>query len=328
LPLSIFQADLDSEWLVLEMGMNTPGEIARLTEIANPAAALVTNIKPAHLEGLGTIEAIAREKLALFKGLDSRALAVMNFDDPFIAEQSKTLACRTITYSMDPKSNADVICLEWQPAVAGSIATFSFKGRELDLKIPLLGKVAVNNALAASAAAYALGLDLREIKAGLANLKPVSGRLRLIPAQNGRKILDDTYNANPASMEAALETLKHIAHTTPKVAILGDMYELGDQAEALHTELGAKAASSGLDLLLAVGRYANFIKKGAESAGINPEKIKIFPSTEKLLVWLKNDGIRMLPENSTILIKGSRAMSLEKAADVLTALEDFAGEEK
>ncbi len=327
LPLSIFQADLDSDWLVLEMGMNTPGEIARLTEIAGPAAALITNIKPAHLEGLGTIEAIAQEKLSLFQGLGSRALAVVNLDDPFILKMSKELTCQAITYSMSPETGADVECLEWQPAVAGSIATFSFKGRELDVKIPLLGKVAVNNALAASAAAYALGLGLREIKLGLANLKPVNGRLKLLPAQNGRKVLDDTYNANPASMEAALEALEHIASKTPKVAILGDMYELGDQSEALHAEIGAKAALSGLDMLLAVGKNAGFIKKGAESAGFQCDKIKLFSSTDELLAWIKDVGFKHLPENSTILIKGSRAVGLERAADALTAFDGSAGEE-
>ncbi len=320
LPLSVFQADIDSEWLVLEMGMNSPGEIARLTEIASPAAALITNIRPAHLEGLGSIEAVAAEKISLFAGLDPDALAVINLDDPYIYGKSKELPCRRIGYSMDPDSGAEVVCLSWQPAVAGSIAHFSFEGNELDVKIPLLGKVAVNNALAASAAAYGLGLDLGEIKQGLADLKPMAGRLNLVSSGNGKKILDDAYNANPASMEAALDTLEHLALRDSRVAVLGDMYELGEQADALHAGVGAKAAEAGLAMLLAAGRYAEKIREGAEAAGLAPDRIKVFQDTELLLKWLETEGLKIIPKNATILVKGSRAMGLEKAVHLLTGL--------
>ena len=328
LPLSIFNADIDSEWLVLEMGMNTEGEIARLTEIANPSAALVTNIKPAHLEGLGSIEAIAREKLALFQGISSNSLAVVNLDDPFIKACLKDLPCKTITYSMDSTSQADVVCINWHLCESGSTALFSLKGYELEVTIPLLGKAAINNCLAACAAAYGLGLTLKEIRQGLANLKPVDGRFNLLTSPSGMKIIDDAYNANPASMKEALETLSKLAANEFKVAMLGDMFELGPQASILHQEVGEKAGSIALGLLVAVGHFAHDIKRGAESAGLEPEKIKTFSNTDEFLSWLEQNGKQTIPNHSTVLIKGSRAMRMEKAVALLKAWNDLNGEKK
>ncbi|NDY42337.1 UDP-N-acetylmuramoyl-tripeptide--D-alanyl-D-alanine ligase, partial [Dissulfurirhabdus thermomarina] len=306
LPLTLLGARPEDRWAVLEMGMNQPGEIRRLCEIAGPEAGLVTTVQPVHLEGLGDIEGVAAEKAALFAALPASGVAVVNLDDPRVRAAAEGLACRRVTWSLAGAAGAEARCRRWEPRKDGTLAVFDLAGTVLECRLRLVGVVNVANALAAAAAGLAVGVPAAEIRAALEAAAPAPGRLRLAPLPGGRRLLDDTYNANPASMRAALETLARWAGDRPRVAILGTMFELGAEAAAYHEALGAAAAAAGLSHLVAVGEFADRVARGA--GGMPCTALE---STEALLEWLPAHAAGLCPEGGFVLVKGSRGMGLE-----------------
>ncbi len=326
LPLSLLSAKTDDSWVMLEMGTNRPGEISRLCEIAQPQAGLITTIQPAHLVGLGGIKEVAEEKWGLWRALPRTGVAVMNLDDPLVTEGAKDLTCRIVGYSLTPnpqlkaqssKLKAAITCLSWTPVEHGTLLDLDIAGSRLSVDLSLIGKANVQNAVAAAAAGHAVGLKPVSIKQGLEEVKPVPGRLFLKNLGSGWRLIDDSYNANPGSARAALETLEFWSRGEKKIAILGDMLELGNAARKFHQDLGRLAAQTGVDLLVSAGRFADTVSGAAKKAGISQEAIRIFPDTEDLLSWIESDALDCMPSPAIILVKGSRAVGLEKAADAL-----------
>jgi UDP-N-acetylmuramoyl-tripeptide--D-alanyl-D-alanine ligase len=311
LPLTLFDIRPEHEIAVLEMGMNRPGEIARLTEIASPDIGLITNIGPAHLEGLGSIEGVARAKGELFRGLPDGATAVINLDDSLVTGEADAFQGSRLTFGFSRQ--ADI-----HPA--GSIE-LSFKGTRFTLITPdgtaavrfkVLGRHNVSNALAASAAASALGFKAGEIAAGLNDFTPFPGRLELMPLSGSVHLINDTYNANPASAQAALAVLRGLRRKRGRViAVLGDMLELGTSSLFEHDLLGRAAAAMKIDLLAAVGLESKATSTAAEKAGLPKSKVFWFPETGLVADWL----CRVIRPHDLVLIKGSRGMRMERIVD-------------
>jgi murE/murF fusion protein len=326
LPLSLLSAKSDDAWAVLEMGTNQPGEIPRLCEIAEPQVGLITTIQPAHLVGLGDIKQVAREKWELWRALPQTGVAVVNLDDPLVTEGAKDLTCQVVGYSLTPnpqfkiqnsKFKIAITCLSYTPGEYGTLLDLDIAGSRLSIDLPLIGKANVQNAVAAAATGYAVGLTPARIKQGLEEVKPVPGRLFLKNLGPKWRLIDDSYNANPCSMRAALETLDLWSKGEKKIAILGDMLELGDAACDFHQDLGRLAADTGVDLLVFVGEFADAVSKTAQKAGISQKAIRIFPNTEDLLSWIESAALDCMPSPAIILVKGSRAIGLERAVDAL-----------
>jgi len=329
LPLSIFSARPGDRWAVLEMGMNRPGEIARLCEIARPSVGIITTIQPAHLEGMGSLEAVAGEKLELWKAIPDTGIAVVNLDDPLILGGINLLTCRSTGYTLGntgelpvsiPPDMQVVRCRRWMPGDEGVTMEIEAGGHAVSISLKLTGRTGVQNALAAAAAAFSMGIDLDLVKKGLEEAKPAPGRLRLVHLGHGLSLLDDTYNANPASMDAALETLCTWSRGDKKIAVLGDMLELGERAADYHAALGRQAASAGLSLLVAVGSFSETVTAAAAEAGMPGNACLAFPCTADLLEWLEAAAPGLMESPATILIKGSRGIGLESAARTVTRL--------
>jgi len=215
------------------------------------------------------------------------------------------------------KLKAAITCLSWTPVEHGTLLDLDIAGSRLSVDLSLIGKANVQNAVAAAAAGHAVGLKPVSIKQGLEEVKPVPGRLFLKNLGSGWRLIDDSYNANPGSARAALETLEFWSRGEKKIAILGDMLELGNAARKFHQDLGRLAAQTGVDLLVSAGRFADTVSGAAKKAGISQEAIRIFPDTEDLLSWIESDALDCMPSPAIILVKGSRAVGLEKAADAL-----------
>ncbi|MFH1090714.1 MAG: UDP-N-acetylmuramoyl-tripeptide--D-alanyl-D-alanine ligase, partial [Pseudomonadota bacterium] len=247
LPLTLFGLRPNHEAAVLEMGANEPGEIARLTQIAHPDAGLVTNVGPAHLEGLGGITGVARAKGELFQGLDEEAVAVINLDDPQVVRQAGRARCQKLTFGLNPQAEVRGKGLS-QTSLKGSGFTLVTPEGQAKVNFPLLGRHNVLNALAAAAGALALGLGLPDIAAGLEGFAPFPGRLELKVLSGPIYLLDDTYNANPASTAIALEVLTSSRGKGRTVAVLGDMLEMGWTSRDQHRQIGKAAADLGVDV--------------------------------------------------------------------------------
>jgi len=304
LPLTLFAWPSEAWAGVLEMGMSAPGEIARLCAIADPDVGVITMVGPAHLAGLGTLDNVGRAKAELFAGLRADATAVINADDPVLARVAVPLLGkqRRLTFGA---GRADVQVTSHAPTFAGLRVELRLDGGSLEVELPLVGPHNALNAAAAAAAAHALGLTPAQIQSGLAKVSVPGGRLRLLrDLAGGVNVIDDTYNANPASMRAAFSTLASLA-TGRRVAVLGDMLELGAESQALHAEVGAAAAAAGITDLFALGEQAMEIAKSARAAGTDA---RAFATLDELLPAL----LRVVRAGDWLLVKGSRGMKMER----------------
>ena len=314
LPLTLFSLTSQHSAAVLEMGMSWPGEIARLSEIADPDVGIITNVGPAHLQNLGSIKNIAKAKTELWQNMGHMAIAIVNMDDPLLAPWQRKLKGRVVSFGQE--NPAMVTASE---AKASSFEQ-SFKlnlpaSQPVSVKLKAPGSHNRQNALAAAAAATALGLNGREIAEGLSGYHPLEGRFRLVLAPNGTRILDDAYNANPASMAAALNSMTELRHRQDNVqrtiAVLADMLELGKDSQELHKQLGGLVAQSGVDQLLALGGQATYIAKGAVRAGL--DNTMVFEHMSDLQKYLQQN----LKSGDMVLIKGSNSMGMEKLVKFL-----------
>lgn len=314
LPLTILSATgAEAAW-VLEMAMRAPGEIAYLTEIAEPDIGIITNVAAAHLETLGSIEGVARAKGELFAGLGPQGTAVFPADDSLIAAQAAPVAQeRRLTFG---GHQGDVRILDFVPAGAGgAVVRYAVRGTPVVVRLPLGGAHNARNGAAALAAAVAAGVSPVQAASGLETVTLPPHRSAPVAA-GGRTILDDCYNANPASMNAALGALAAASGDGRRFAILGDMLELGPGAEAAHKELGrAAGGGAGLAGLAAVGQFAPLVVGEARAAGLTAERAVVATSPEAAAAVLAP----WTSAGDWILVKASRGLRLERAVEALRA---------
>ncbi len=315
LPLSLLPAGVGEKVLVMEMGMNRPGEIERLTEISDPDIACITNVHPAHLLGLQTIEGVARAKEELFAGVRDDSRLVINLNDPHISTFANKYSQDKITFSVAKEAKqqgAQVWATDVELLASGCARfTLHIEAQEHEITLGVAGLHNVENGLAAAAMAHLAGAGMGDIVGGLQAVRSVDKRMEKIVAKNGCSILNDTYNANPASMKAGLTTLCQF-RTGKRVAILGDMFELGDTASEAHYQIGRFAAGQGVDQLLVVGEFAGEVVRGATDNGMKPEQTAAFTKKDDMITWLSTSGLtEELGEDDWVLIKGSRGMKLE-----------------
>jgi UDP-N-acetylmuramoyl-tripeptide--D-alanyl-D-alanine ligase len=317
LPLTLLGLSNDHQWAVVEMGMSHPGEIARLGAIALPDIGVITNTAECHLEGLGSVTNVALAKAELLATLVPGAVAVLNQDDPrrriLIDEASKnTGIARVVWFGTGP--GAPVTARDIRPEDGRIRFTLVAEGSPLvEVRLNVPAPFMVANALAASSAALAAGIDPAGIKAGLEAFAPVTGRMATTTLPEGIHLINDTYNANPGSMAGALETLALLSRGAPGVAVLGDMLELGPESERLHREMGRKVVDTGVSRLYVYGVMGRFILEGALDAGFAPSRGMAGTKDEILRRLL----LETFP-GTWVLVKGSRGMRMEEIIDGFT----------
>ena len=303
MPLTLLGLREQHRYAVIEMGMNHEGEIDYLTRIAQPGVALVNNAQRAHVGILGSVEAIARAKGEIYAGLKPSGIAIVNADDAFAGYWKKLNAGRRIvTFGLS--GDADV-----RATVEGPQVRFVTPADAFAVVLQVSGEHNVRNALAACAAAHALEIPPRDMQDALSHFAGVPGRLQRRPGRSGSTVIDDTYNANPESMKAAIRVLAMQAGRT--VFVMGDMGELGSESAAMHAEVGAFARESHVDALLATGEAS---RRAVDAFG---RGARHFDSIEELVEAAGHEAA----QGATILVKGSRFMQMERVADAL-AQED------
>jgi UDP-N-acetylmuramoyl-tripeptide--D-alanyl-D-alanine ligase len=305
MPLMLLKLTSTHRYAVLEMGMNHSGEIDYLTRIAAPDVAVINNAGSAHLEGLGSVRAVAEAKGEVFAGLKPNGTAVINADDEF-AGLWRELAGANQLLEFGLGMQADVSC-RWQPHGYGMQLEVTVPQGTFLVNLQIPGIHNVSNALAATATSIALNVPLEKIAAGLEKFRGVGGRLERKQARCGASLIDDTYNANPDSMRAAIRVLSGMAGK--RLLVLGDMGELGSSASALHAEIGKEARQAGIDKLLAVGELSIH---AVREFGSGAEHFDQIEDLEEALA-------KELDSGTTVLVKGSRFMKMERVVDFLTA---------
>ncbi len=308
-PKMLFKLDKKYEAAVIEMGMNEFGEMARLTEITEPTLALLTNTGFEHVEKMKSLEGVAQSNGEMFAKLPSGALALVNADDEYIPK----MPTRAYKISFGMEKPADVFCEKFDLKEEGIYLEVSFRGKAYPFEVPVHGKANVRNALAAIAAGFAMGIDPKKIKQGLASYRGRSMRMEVLNLKQGVQILNDCYNANPSSMMAALETLLSLKKNNSALAILGEMRELGDFAEEGHRLVGEAVAKNKINRLISIGPFASQMVEVALAQGMDANFCKAFSKQEDALETI----LSWLPECKSILIKGSRGAKMEKITEFL-----------
>jgi UDP-N-acetylmuramoyl-tripeptide--D-alanyl-D-alanine ligase len=304
MPLTLLKLNKKHDFVVLEMGANAPGEIAWLTHIAKPHIAMILNIAPAHLEGFGSIEKVAQAKSEIFQGLSEKGIAIVH--SSFITKWAQHLPKqRTLCFGLSKHSivSAHSIALDELGCAYFSLVTDK---ASIPIHLGLPGAHQVDNAMAAASAALMLNIPLKEIKRGLEAVKPISGRLVTVTNEKGTRILDDTYNANPSSMRAALSVLAHFKGK--RILVLGDMGELGEASSTYHTQVGEWARDLNIHALFTYGEASHWAATGFGEGAIH------FSHQQELIDTLKG----YLNAEHTVLIKGSRSAGMEKVVHALT----------
>jgi UDP-N-acetylmuramoyl-tripeptide--D-alanyl-D-alanine ligase len=298
LPLMLLRLRETHQYAVLEMGMNHAGEIDYLTHLAKPDVAVVNNALSAHIGFLGSIENIARAKGEIFNGLSDAGIAVFNADDPhaWLWREANARRC-VIDFGIRQPA---AVRGRYQPGDFGSALTLTLPNAVLDIALQVPGEHNAMNALAAAATAFALDVSHRSIVAGLSSFSGVKGRLQRKAALHGSTFIDDTYNANPDSVKAALAVLAQQGGR--KILVLGDMGELGSDAAAMHAQIGLAARAAGVHRLLALGELSK------ETVGAFGAGAMHFERIQELLAELENE----LTPDTTVLVKGSRFMQMER----------------
>jgi len=316
LPLTLLTLNEHHQAAVLELAMRAPGEIRQLAAIVKPTYAIITNVEPVHLETLGSLENIAQAKCELLEHIQPEKFALINGDNELLKRTAQN--CQAKLYYFGFSSDCDIQILGCQLIGTGMDVKLRIFEFEEDFYLPVPAPRLATNLASAVGAAYLMGVKLELIKQSLYKFQTSANRLKIVDLVGGGVLINDTYNANPVSMSAALEVCSEIANGRRKVAVLGDMLELGDFEKDGHLQVGRKAADIKLDLLVTVGERAAYIGQGALFGGMNPDQITFFGNRQQCLVWLKQN----VNQGDVVLFKASRGMRLELLAQRWLSGED------
>lgn len=309
LPISILRMGAEHRAAVLEMGMSNFGEISRMSEVAQPNIAVITNIGVAHIEYLGTREGILKAKLEVLRGMSDSGCLILNGDEPLLYGMKGELGCRLVYFGIN-NPDADIKAENIRQSGFDTVFDLITPSGSCSITVPALGVHNVYNALASAAVALELNYSTASIAKGIAGFK-TSGNRQMIYNRVGYTVVDDSYNANPESMGAALGVLKGMDAKGKKIAVLGDMLELGTHSEEAHHTLGKVAAKSA-DIVVLYGKESHHTAAGALESGMDAERVYHFMSQEELTEKLKE----IAAEGSVMLFKGSRGMKMEKIIEM------------
>ncbi len=308
-PLTLFRLSEEHDVAIIEMGISEHGGLQYLCEIAQPTIGVITNIGPTHLEFLGSVEGVAKAKGELLEYLDESSMAILNLDDLLLSKERAKVKGRLLGFGIE-----EICQFRGERLITDQegCGQFSLQGRNFQL--PIAGRHNVYNALAAAAIGAVLEIPIAVAASALAKFQPTDLRSQLVE-KDGIRLVNDAYNANPASMKAALEALLAIdlEGSGRRIAILGDMLELGPGAGCAHQDLGKFAANRGIDVLFALGELSREVCKGGIDGGLPSEKSLPFKERENLIEALDS----FLKPNDLILLKGSRGLAMEKVASAL-----------
>ncbi|MBN2343612.1 MAG: UDP-N-acetylmuramoyl-tripeptide--D-alanyl-D-alanine ligase [Deltaproteobacteria bacterium] len=308
-PLTVMKLHSGYDRAVFELGCSDFNEIGPLARIVKPDVALITNVGSAHLEKLKDLSGVARAKGELFAALRSNACAIINIDDPYIKELP-VAANNKITFSVS--GDADVMLLQRKANRLNQHLTLKIRGEIVEIPFSLPGEHNATDAVAAAAASLAMGADVSHIREGLMTVSSRPGRFHVID-MGGVSVIDDTYNANPSSMSASFEVLREMVSENHRLAVLGDMLELGESAENAHRLLGEKAASLHLKALWVYGAFSRTVSESAISSGMDSKKVFVglnYEEIAKKIAEISESG-------DALLIKGSRGMKLETVVNAI-----------
>jgi UDP-N-acetylmuramoyl-tripeptide--D-alanyl-D-alanine ligase len=310
LPLTLLRLEADHAFAVLELGMSAPGELRVLSGIAEPDVAVITNVGPAHLEFFPSVDAIAAAKAEVLEGLRPGGLAVLNGDDARLRRVGERVRQRVVWFGRDRRH--DVAAENWQGTPFGMRFDLRLEGRKVDVALPLAGPHFVMDFLAAAAVAHALGVSVEAIATAATTLRAVRHRGDVRRLEQGLTLIDDCYNSSPDALDAALVALS-LAGPRRRVAILGDMLELGPRGPELHRAAGERAARSA-DLLVAVGSLAPGFLEGARRGGLPESALVSFESAAAA-----EAVVPLLAPGDAVLVKGSRGVHLESVVEAIVA---------
>jgi UDP-N-acetylmuramoyl-tripeptide--D-alanyl-D-alanine ligase len=309
LPLTLLRLRPHHRVAVVELGTNHPGEIQRLAEIADPDLGIITSIGAAHLEGLNSLVGVAREKGALYQNVRANGAIAVNLDDPWVSRLGARFKGKKVTYGRRGQVRAVSAHLRGGHGMGFVLQS----GRQrCKIRLNYLGHHNMTNALGAAALTLCAGASLAAVRRGLEKAKPFAMRME-VEAWQGLGIINDTYNANPSSMQAALTTLTEIQSTGAKIAVLGDMFELGKHSVREHRRLGRAAAAAALDGLYLLGAYAHQVRRAALAGGMRGEQVVVGKDHGDLACRLRDRVTR----GDWLLFKGSRGMQMEKVLHML-----------
>ena len=314
-PLTLFRLTPSHHMAVIEMGISAKRELTRLCQIAGPTTAVITNIGPTHLEKLGRIENVAEAKGEIINFITADGVCILNRDDTYFDVFKSMAQGRVISFGMSSYANvytefADIAL----PGKTMEMMTFRLTCPlgQVNISMRAIGLHNLYNALCAAAAAFAAGADLEEIQQGLEKFAPVKMR-SVIENVGGIYILNDAYNANPASMVAAIDMLKSLKEGKQKFVVQGDMLELGENAATAHRDLGIYIAGAGIDGLISVGEFAEYVAEGATGAGMSEDRVIACSDNVQTLEKIK----QWLHKGDLLLVKGSRGMKMERIIEGL-----------
>ncbi len=308
LPLTLFNLATDHRLAVVELGMNHPGEIHRLSAICSPDIGVITNIGPAHLEGLRDVASVAKAKGELLENIRPGGTAVINADDAYARKLTAMAKTDVVLFGSGADASIRSENIERQEEAVSFVLVMP--GKRVDVTLTVSGSFMVQNALAAAAAAHLLQIHPETIKAGLESFRPVEGRMMIYRTDNGAYIIDDTYNANPMSMAAAINALADFSGKGKGVLVAGDMLELGEQAAYYHEQIGKIAAGAGLSRMYLTGAHAGQVAHGAKAAGMSGKGILIGSKAD-----IVKDLASVLEPGDWVLVKGSRSTGMEEIVD-------------
>jgi UDP-N-acetylmuramoyl-tripeptide--D-alanyl-D-alanine ligase len=293
--------------------MNRAGEIARLTEIADPDVGLITNVAKAHIEGLGSLQGVAKAKVELLEKMSKRSQAVLNGDDELLMKTAAPLRREIMTFGLAPRNDVHPNALQ-NLGREGFSFEIRYAGKLIPLRLRVPGIQNIYNALAASAIAFALKEPAERIAEGLNGFEGMAGRFTVSQLPNGCVLVDDTYNANPHSLKAAMDSLKALVPEGGRIFVgLGDMLELGDETVPAHVEAGQWVTEIGAFYFVALGAHASLMIEGARSKGYPSERSAVAEDHQDMAERIMKGWKR----GDLVFLKGSRRVGLEKVADHL-----------
>jgi UDP-N-acetylmuramoyl-tripeptide--D-alanyl-D-alanine ligase len=313
LPLTILSLEEDHKMAVLEMGMNRAGEIRRLTQIAGPDVGLITNVAKAHLEGLGDLQGVVKEKGELLRMMPKESTAILNGDDELTAGLASTFQGPIVTFGLGEMNQVRAGAIK---EIGDYIQTFDIyiNDEKIKVKLNLLGIHNVFNALGGTAIASCLSISRELIAQGLEDFRPLNGRFQIIDLEGGIRIIDDTYNSNPSSLRAALQTIKGLRVKRQDLVVgLGEMMELGKETSRYHFDAGQLIAGVGARYLVVLGKHGPQVIQGACKGGMNIKQTQLATNHTEMSDAIKGN----VREGDIVFLKGSRKVALDKVVEVI-----------